>query len=173
MLVHVEVQGQYEARFAERMFTYYTRIRDRYQRPVGSLAVLTDGRRRWRPAAYRQDLWGCALHWRYPLVKLLDYRDREAELETHANPFSVVVLVHLKAQATARDSDARYALEMATGARAVPPELVASGCHRSFPVSGLGAGVAGSGGRSAMGGTATVRGATGHALCDERGANRD
>lgn len=109
MLVHVEVQGQYEANFAERMFGYYVRIRDRYQRPVISLAVLTDGRRCWRPATYWQDLWGCALHWRYPLVKLLDYRDREAELETHANPFAVVVLAHLKAQDTARDPDARYA----------------------------------------------------------------
>ncbi len=108
VLVHVEVQGQYEASFAERMFMYHTRIRDRYQRPVVSLAVLTDGRRRWRPAVYRQDLWGCALHWRYPLVKLLDYRDREAELETHANPFAVVVLAHLKAQDTARDLEARY-----------------------------------------------------------------
>lgn len=109
VLVHVEVQGQYEANFAERMFGYYARIRDRYQRPVISLAVLTDGRRRWRPATYRQDLWGCQLHWRYPLVKLLDFREREAELETHANPFAVVVLAHIKAQDTARDPDARYA----------------------------------------------------------------
>jgi predicted transposase YdaD len=30
VLVHVEVQGQYEANFAERMFMYYTRLRDRY-----------------------------------------------------------------------------------------------------------------------------------------------
>jgi hypothetical protein len=48
----------------------------------------------------------------------------------------------------------------------------ASGCHRSFPVSGWSAGVAG-GGRPAVGGTATVRGATSHALCDERRADRD
>jgi len=54
-------------------------------------------------------LWGCKLHWRYPLAKLLDYREREAELETHVNPFAVVVLAHLKAQDTARDPDARYA----------------------------------------------------------------
>jgi hypothetical protein len=55
VLVHVEVQGQYEANFAERMFGYYARIRDRYQRSVIILAVLTDGRRLWRPVTYRQE----------------------------------------------------------------------------------------------------------------------
>ena len=173
MLVHVEVQGQYETSFAERMFMYHTRIRDRYQRPVVSLAVLTNGRRRWRPATYRQDLWGCVLHWRYPLVKLLDYRDRETELETHANPFAVVVLAHLKAQDTARDPEARYAWKWRLARGLVPPGLVAPGRARTLPVPGLGVGVAGGGRRPALGGTATVRGATDHALCDERGANRD
>ena len=96
VLVHVEVQGQYEADFAERMFQYYSRLYDRYRRPVVSLVVLTDPRRRWRPTRYRQALWGCELQLRYPVVKLLDYRGREAELEAHQNPFAVVTLAHLK-----------------------------------------------------------------------------
>ena len=33
---------------------------------------------------------------RYPVVKLLDYREQEAELESHRHPFAVVTLVHLK-----------------------------------------------------------------------------
>jgi hypothetical protein len=90
------------------MFVYYARLRDRYQRPVVSLGILTDRRRRWRPAVYRDTLWGCALSWRYPVIKLLDYRGREAELSAHPNPFAVVVLAHLKAQETARDPQARY-----------------------------------------------------------------
>jgi len=173
VLVHVEVQGQYEANFAERMFGYYARIRDRYQRPVISLAVLTDGRRRWRPATYRQDLWGCALHWRYPLVKLLDYRDREAELETHANPFAVVVLAHLKAQATVRDPDARYTWKWRLARGLYHRGWSRQDVLETLPISGLGVGVAGGGRRPTLDGTATVRGATGHALCDERGANWD
>jgi hypothetical protein len=32
VLVHVEVQGQEERAFAKRMFTYYYRILDRYDR---------------------------------------------------------------------------------------------------------------------------------------------
>lgn len=108
VLVHVEVQGQYEANFAERMFQYYSRLYDRYRRAVVSLVVLTDRRRRWRPIQYRQTLWGCRLQLRYPVVKLLDYRGREAELEASANPFAVVTLAHLKAQETVRDVGARY-----------------------------------------------------------------
>lgn len=108
VLAHVEVQGQYESHFAERMFSYYIRLWDRYQKPIVSLAVLTDAGQDWRPAEYQQALWNCELHWRYPIVKLLDYRGRESELETDANPFAVVVLAHLKAQETAQSLPARY-----------------------------------------------------------------
>lgn len=56
-----------------------------------SLVVLTDQRRRWRPARYRQALWGCEVRLRYPIVKLLDYRGREAELTLVANSFLLLV----------------------------------------------------------------------------------
>ncbi len=42
VLIHIEVQGQSEAEFAERMFVYNYRLYDRYRRPVVSLAVLGD-----------------------------------------------------------------------------------------------------------------------------------
>ncbi len=104
VLVHVEVQGRYEVRFAERMFQYYSRLYDRYQRPVVSLVVLTDRRRCRRPTRYRQALWECEVRLRDPVAKLLDYLGREAELESHRNPFAVVTLAHVKAQETAKDS---------------------------------------------------------------------
>jgi len=46
---HVEVQGQYDAEFAERMFVYNYRLYDRYRQPVASLAVLADDQPGWRP----------------------------------------------------------------------------------------------------------------------------
>jgi hypothetical protein len=30
---------------------------------------------------FAQDLWGCAVEMRYPIVKLLDWRARDEELE--------------------------------------------------------------------------------------------
>jgi hypothetical protein len=40
VLIHTEVQGQEEANFAQRMFRYYYRLLDRYDRQIMSVAVL-------------------------------------------------------------------------------------------------------------------------------------
>jgi hypothetical protein len=95
LLVHVEVQGREQPEFTRRMFTYHTRLVDRYDRPVVSLAVLTDGREGWRPDLYEHDYWGSAITFRYPIVKVLDWRGREAELTELANPFAQVLLAQL------------------------------------------------------------------------------
>ncbi len=80
------------------MFIYFYRLFDRFTRQVVSLAILGDQRAGWRPTAYAMDLWGCALRFSYPIVKLDDYRARRAELEASLNPFATVVLAHLAAQ---------------------------------------------------------------------------
>ena len=53
VLIHVEVQGEPEEAFAERMFTYQYRLRDRYNMDVVSLAVLADTRKSFRPTTFR------------------------------------------------------------------------------------------------------------------------
>ncbi|BAY12667.1 hypothetical protein [Calothrix sp. NIES-2098] len=52
VLVHVEVQGQYDSQFAERMYTYNYRLFDRHKKRVISLAVLADEQANWRPSSY-------------------------------------------------------------------------------------------------------------------------
>jgi len=96
VLIHVEVQNQAEEQFGERMYVYHYRIFDRFRRPVVSLAVLGDEQRGWRPAHFGYSLWGCSMRLEFPVVKLLDYADRVAELEAERNPFAAVVLAHLK-----------------------------------------------------------------------------
>lgn len=95
LLVHVEVQGREQTEFARRMFTYHTRLVDRYDQPVVSLAVLTDARDGWRPDTYTHDYWGCRIAFQYPIVKVLDWRGREGELTDLANPFAQVLLAQL------------------------------------------------------------------------------
>jgi hypothetical protein len=107
VLIHIEVQGQPEQDFAQRMFVYYYRIFDRYKRPVMSVAILGDEQPDWRPARFGQELWGCTLELRYPVVKLLDWRDRDDELAASGNPFAVVVRAYLAAQATVGAVEAR------------------------------------------------------------------
>src|SRR5947199_3962968 len=89
------------------MYFYHFRIYDRYELPIMSVAILADEQANWRPDRFTQELWGCTIEMRYPVVKLLDWRDREAELAASTNPFAVVVQAHLAAQATHEAVDAR------------------------------------------------------------------
>ncbi|MCI5196408.1 MAG: cytosolic protein [Candidatus Electrothrix sp. AW5] len=107
VLVHVEVQGQEERSFEERMFVYNYRIFDRFRRPVVSLAVLADERKGWRPDRFGYELWGCRVGIRFPSVKILDYADRRDVTEENANPFALAVTAHLKTQETRHDADGR------------------------------------------------------------------
>jgi hypothetical protein len=106
LCVHMEVQGSKEIAFPKRMFVYNGRIVDLFDRPAISLAILTDNNPSWRPDEYRVDFPDTALHFRFGVAKLLDFKGRLAELEASTNPFALVVLTHLQAQAT-RNNDQR------------------------------------------------------------------
>ena len=82
------------------MFVYNYRLRDRYDHPVASLAVLTDDSPSWRPQEFRAEIWGCETLFRFPIVKLLDYGQGWPALEDSLNPFATVVMAHLKALET-------------------------------------------------------------------------
>jgi hypothetical protein len=100
VVVHIEVQSQKEADFGQRIFTYFARLQDKFQRDVASLVILGDTDQNWRPSFYETGLFGCQLQFTFPIVKLVEYKKKVAELESSDNPFSVVVLAHLAAQAT-------------------------------------------------------------------------
>ena len=71
--------------------------------------MLGDERASWRPDRYHHELCGCELDFRFPIVKLIDYSERMEEMEQSDNPFAVLVLAHLKSQATKGDPSSRYA----------------------------------------------------------------
>ncbi len=102
VLIHVEVQGDPESDFGERMFVYQTRLRDRYGLDVVSLAVLTDTTASFRPSQFRHLRWGCGIAFRFPMVKLLDYVEPErwTELEASDNVFALVVMAQIRAKIT-------------------------------------------------------------------------
>jgi hypothetical protein len=100
VLVHVEVQGQPQAEFAERMYVYNYRLYDHHRRQVASLAVLVDEQPGWRPSEFSYELWGCRAGLVFPAIKLLDFKAQWSRLEQSDNPFATVVMAHLKAQET-------------------------------------------------------------------------
>ncbi|WP_375515527.1 cytosolic protein [uncultured Nostoc sp.] len=103
ILVHLEIQSQEESDFSERMFTYNYRIYDRYKRSVASLAVLGDERANWRPNQFGYELFGCSVNFQFPVIKLIDYQQRQSELEASRNPLATVVMAHLAAVQTRND----------------------------------------------------------------------
>lgn len=108
VLVHVEVQNQQQATFAERMYTYNHRLRDHYGRMPVSVAILGDDRPGWRPDEFVEENLGCGVRFRFPTAKLLEWTGRDDELAADANPFAAVTLAHLKTLETRGRPDARF-----------------------------------------------------------------
>ena len=100
ILIHIEIQSQYETDFAQRMYIYNYRAYDLYHKPVISLAVLGDESRSWRPSSYGYELGNCRVNLEFPIVKLLDYEKQWSELESALNPFAIIVMAHLRTKAT-------------------------------------------------------------------------
>ncbi len=107
VLLNIEVQSQEESNFSARIFTHYYRLRDCYNVPIVNLVILGDERANWRPRLFRSAQWGCEVDFRFPIVKLLDYESRWAELEAEPNPFAIVVMAHLKTKETKKDLQSR------------------------------------------------------------------
>jgi len=110
LLLHIEVQGQFDASFGMRVYIYNYRIFDRYKKPVVSLAILTDANHDWRPDSYSHGRWGSKASLDFPIIKLLDY-DQDA-LAASDNPFGIVVLAHLQTMETKRNPQERYAAKL-------------------------------------------------------------
>src|SRR5262249_26470017 len=70
LLIHVEIQGQVEAKFPRRMFQYNYRCFDLYDRRVISLAVRCDDQPDWRPHRFLYGGWGCKMGLVFPVVKV-------------------------------------------------------------------------------------------------------
>ncbi|WP_287277407.1 MULTISPECIES: hypothetical protein [unclassified Okeania] len=98
ILIHIEVQSQYDREFSQRMFLYNYRAFDLYNKPVISLAILGDENPSWRPNFYEYDLGNSQMRLDFSIVKLLDYQWEE--LESNNNPFAMIVMAHFKTKST-------------------------------------------------------------------------
>ncbi len=107
VVVHLEIQGQQQAAFAERMFVYHYRLYERYRQPLASLAVLADDSMNWRPESFAYEVFGCQLGLRFPVAKLLDWSGSDARLADSRNPFAIITRAHLATRDTRNDPDAR------------------------------------------------------------------
>jgi len=112
VLLHVEVQSQRDPHFTLRMSLYRHRLFERYGLPVFSLAILGDADPGWRPCCHETELWGCRTYFRFATLKILDWKERRAELEASTNPLALVVAAHLAVLETRPDQPARLMLAL-------------------------------------------------------------
>jgi predicted transposase YdaD len=93
ILLHVEVQGDTDNRnaFAERMYSYFYRIRDKHPGIlVSALAIFTGQDAHKMPARYDYNYRGTRLTYEYPTLNIQAF-EKEA-LENSDNPFAHVVV---------------------------------------------------------------------------------
>ncbi|HAL81933.1 MAG TPA: hypothetical protein DCO83_06615 [Mucilaginibacter sp.] len=90
ILIHVEVQGYTDQNFAKRMFQYYYRILDKYDKPITAFAIFADTSKSFHPKQYERDFLGTKLYYAFNTYKIID--QNEAELEMSNNPFAMAVL---------------------------------------------------------------------------------
>jgi len=100
VLVHVEVQGQYQQDFARRMFTYFYRILDKYQKPITAYAIFTEAVNAVRPDSFQIKFRGTSLSYIFNTYKIS--RQDEGALLASNNPFAMVILT-AKAALSGRD----------------------------------------------------------------------
>jgi hypothetical protein len=110
--IHIEVQGQVEKAFAQRMFTYNYRIYDKYGQFPVSLAVLADENEHWKPQAFRYEEWGFRLEMHFPVVKLMDYRNQVDALLAEHNPFAILTAAHILTKRTKQSMDERLRVKI-------------------------------------------------------------
>jgi flagellar biosynthesis/type III secretory pathway protein FliH len=96
VLLHIEVQSDREPNFPKRVFDYYSRVRQRYNRDVASVVIFADDHPQWKPSVYESETWGCKVRLEYPVAN-------ESALMANPNPFAIVVLAQVQALRTKKD----------------------------------------------------------------------
>ena len=90
VLIHVEVQGTAEQDFERRMFRYYSRILDKYDRRIAAFAIFTDTNSDFHPRQYEYSFLGTEILYRFNSYKVLQ-QDMDS-LRLNPNPFACVIL---------------------------------------------------------------------------------
>ncbi|MBM7572701.1 hypothetical protein [Aquibacillus albus] len=106
ILIHVEVQGDPDPDFPKRMFRYYYRIYDKFNRDIVAIALLTDDSKGFRPDTHHYSFHGTSLTYQYNMYKFNDHEEKEL-IESN-NPFAIAVLAAKYANESKDDEEKRY-----------------------------------------------------------------
>lgn len=103
ILVHIEVEGSADADFPTRMFRYFYRIFDKFEREIVAFAVMTGPGKSNKPMAFNYSYFGTTLDYAYNVHKVSDYSEKE--LGQSNRLFSKVVLATKYLHQTKNEAD--------------------------------------------------------------------
>lgn len=101
----IEIQGNKNNEFLERVFVYHGRIYSHYRKPILVIVVLLDNDTHWRPTQFKTGIWGYDLEMNFASIKLLDYQTpTQIEwLKASTNRFAPIILAQLAAKQRVSD----------------------------------------------------------------------
>jgi predicted transposase YdaD len=114
----VEVQGEHDPQFPERMFQYYYRIRDKYHKPITALAIFSGRMDKGKtPDRFEDICIGTLLTYKFNVLRIMDH-DVE-RLKRSKNPFALVLWAAKTALLQGKNLDARQLNEKLLIAKAL------------------------------------------------------
>ncbi len=106
ILCHIEVQGYNDTDFGKRMFQYFYRILDKYDKDTFVIAIFSDNDKNYQPNIYKYKFFDTELAFKYRSYKILE--QEEEKLKISNNPFAFVVLTALYLLKTNGKNDLKY-----------------------------------------------------------------
>lgn len=95
ILIHLEVQSYFETGFSKRMFVYFYRALDRFDKRIIAGALYVNNQIPRNFNQYHYEFFGTELSYKFNTFKVIDYQNREQELEENPNIFALVTLACL------------------------------------------------------------------------------
>lgn len=90
VLIHIEIQGTFETHFSKRMFIYFYRILDKYDKEITALAVYTGNQQSRQKNKFNYNFYGTELEYKFNTYVAKDAQEKE--LLKSNNPFALVIL---------------------------------------------------------------------------------
>jgi predicted transposase/invertase (TIGR01784 family) len=106
ILIHVEVQGVPKEDFSKRMFRYFYRIYDYFDREVYAIALITDQQTLKHANGFHYSFYGTKVDYEYN-VYTFDPKNI-SKLEQSHNPFAAAVIAGIYANKSKNDAEKRY-----------------------------------------------------------------
>lgn len=95
IMLNTEIEGGNDVKFAERIYQYNYRIRDRYSISVATIAVYTGSHNQPKPSEYIDVILDTSVHFRYRAYHIFDHS--EEELLAMDNIFAFLMVACQKA----------------------------------------------------------------------------